>query len=456
MFVQQGHAQTLFKRHYWINPLSYNHTLYPTSDGGYILAAARQELGAGLKNTIAVLKLDAAYQTQMTRIIGLPGGEDFNREVDFEVHDVIETINNGFYVICGSIRHITDEGVLVECGMVTIIDMGLNVQSIREYPEVETFYSVYSEDNHYYVCGKTKNEEGTVLQDDIFGLNPIVWITHDKWIYHKIRIKTKPLYTFIVSCTDGREIGYTAFDFSGGNLVPVNTTGIDESWKIAQPLYPNSKAIITNYPGNALGLILSASDGNNIYTYLFDQYQPTSMPMLFTAFSIPCSGIIEDINCSPNKLAWVGNYPMQTAFYLSLTMSVPGIMMPGFLGNISVPFINFNPHPPMDMAYYSLHKVHYNKNFDLKFHAGGFYHYGRNNNRTTFVVAPEQAIEYCGDVKIEYTTEFTPPLPLIPLPLIMKDTPVNDIERTDREINFCPTECDDEFGENNQSCGNNK
>jgi len=392
--IMTGYSQNFpVARHFWLNDSSYNHTLALTSDGGYILAAARQEQGAKTRNTVAVFKLDNTYdirhpQTLLlpnAQIIGIPVSADEKGIVNFEVHYIIESDNNGgYYVICGSLSRPGEQ----QKGMVIVTDLGLNIQFIREYEQVETFYSVYAIDQYYYVCGNMRDDakRGIVMRDEISNINPIAYVTNQSWTYHKIKAKAKG--GFSVSGTDKQNIGFTSFDISTlGTFSPtVNiNNGQNQSYRFPRPC--NSKAVLTNYPGNAPGIILSASNGNTIYTYLFNNIQNISTGQTpNAAFQIQHQNSIflEDVNCSPNKIVWTGNYTNtqvpQTAFYASM-IKPAGIISPPF-PTTSVLFVNFSQR-------YSLHKVHFNKDFGQEFHCGGFYQH-HNGDRTTFVVAPEQ------------------------------------------------------------------
>jgi len=458
--LQQADAQFPIIRHFWLNDSSYNHTLHPTSDGGYIIAAARQQLGAKWRNTIAVLKLDAAYNIQHpqiqntdAQIIGISfGGEWFDMSVNFEVHDIVENVATKNYVICGSINYSGGTNV----GMVTIIDQNLSVQSIREYPDVDTFYSVYAEGKYFYVCGNTHKKEGIVLRDEMFTMNPTAHITKAPWTYYKIKVNNNS-NDIVVSGSDAIDIGFTAFDITGGNFV----NGAIASQRLLQPYsLPNPKVVLTNYPGNPQGLILSMSGGNKILTFFFTNYNQVSSGNLAIIGGIQdithlfLEDVEVDINSNPNliKMAWVGNHwktnlPNLTAFYISWDVPIPILpQMHSF-----IPYIHY-PLPPSS-AYFRLHKVHFTSG---DFHCGGFYNH-HNNNKSTFVVAPEQAVhQNCGlilPVDIEYYG--TPWLNILPItPMNVKVQPNKWLER---KYNFCDTDCDDaplNDNTSNPKCGN--
>jgi len=440
LFLQQTQAQFPFARHYWINPNSYNHTLYPTSDGGYVLALVRhsRDPKVPFKNSIGILKLNSSYTIQNQQVLWftIGSGDDaiMDEYVNFDVHDIIEVdSNNNYYVICGSTSRPGEQ----RKGMVIVVDLGLKVQYIREYEQVEVFYSVYAVGNYYFVCGNMQNGRGVVLRDEVSGStqSPTSYVTNQSWTYHKIRAKVKG--GFNVSGTDGQYIGFTSFNMSSlGTFSQVPNA----SWQFSQPC--NSKAVLTNYPSNALGIILSTSDGNTIYTYLFDNIQNINT-FQCSAFEIQYQNqdviLLEDINCSPNKIAWAGNYPNQTAFYASM-IKPSGIILPPFTSPTSVMFVNFN------MGDYSLHKVHYNKNFDKNFHCGGFYqHY--NGDRTTFVVAPEQISlddESCG--KREYENAYDYPFPPLSILRVVSGNISRKVKTwKSAEYDYQNTDCDNEI-----------
>ncbi|MCL2131238.1 MAG: hypothetical protein FWH36_02095 [Lentimicrobiaceae bacterium] len=188
------HGQAQFKRYYWLNPMSVNYTLsYPTSSGEWMLAAARQERGAPNKNTIAVFKVDNAYNILDSRVIGRYWiGEEFDPNVNFEIHCIVESFNpTGHYIICGSMR--TGTAII---GVVFVLDAGLHPQFMREYPEVRNFYSVYAQDGYFFACGQTQDGHGIVLRDNVVNAQPPpaaqAWITQVPWDYQKIRVVNSP------------------------------------------------------------------------------------------------------------------------------------------------------------------------------------------------------------------------------------------------------------------------
>jgi len=464
LFMQHGQAQ--FKRHYWLNPASVNYTLsYPTSNGEWMQAAARQDRNSHFKNTIAVFRMDNSYATLDSRIIGLPwsgGEEQFDPYVDFEIHCIVESFNpTGYYIICGSIRR--GEAAAGVSGLVVVIDAGLNPLSIREYPEVKNFYSVYAQDNFYYVCGQTKQGQGIVLRDDVTNYVPTAqaYVTQQQWDYQKIRVRNSPgrgeigVSGSFVSEDEPGEMGYTSFNATATNFSPIPNA----SWKF--PPVNNhsieSKVVIANYPGaGGLGLILSVSDVNGIYTYLFVNYQTPTLPLtLPIAFKIPCYGsVLEDIDCagddgitSSYQIAWIGNYPQQTAYFAN--MNFPPQPMPFPFPTTAVRFIDFNPVPTTDNAYYSLRKVHYYKlPGDGKFHAGGYY-YHNDGNKTTFAVTPELVLkEECTTEREEETVSLVRPR-LTFHSLIEMEVSVNELKKFSKKYHFCTMDCQ---GEND--CGN--
>ena len=487
LFLQHGQAQFPIERHFWLNDSSYNHTLSPTSDGGFILAAAREEQSVGLRNTIAVFKLFPNYQIQNSRIIGFPGGTGggFDVNVNFEVHDVIENfavdaagnVFSRYYVICGSM---TQPGSTMNTGMVAIVDVGLGILDIREYPSAEVFYSVYTAGNYYYVCGKTPAtaagvSNGIVLRDEITQPTaplPVAYITQQPWEYHKVKVNNNG-NDLVVSGTDYNNVGFTAFDILGGNFAPIvinPITGQIASQQFSLPvptspyrLYSNSKVVVTDNPTNPTnptGLILAFVQAEpvpggffnaEILTYVFANYnQPQPDVYVLWAFTtINEPTFLGDVNTvpaigtNPARIAWVANadfgnsnpFGMYLAADLPFSPTTPQ----------TVTFIEFNPLLWGAGSYSQLHKVHY-QNGD--FHCGGFYFDQNNNNKTTLVVSPEQvfvaANPFCSNVwqgqqdpwqyTLLLTTSF---LPLRQIPVSMQSNTGIDVPGS-----FCHTDCD--------------
>jgi len=460
MSLQKADAQGSFfpfTKHYWLNELSYNHTLsQSTSNGEWLLAAARQEPGAARRNAIAVFRLNSAYGIVSSNVIGLPvaGSDELDRNFEFEVSCISEScsgnLSDRYIVVCGSMR----KGSNPFRGMVAILDATLHPISIREYDNVKHFNYVYVKDNDFYVCGQTINNEGIVLRDLGGVIAASAYITQTKWDYHKIRQKPQDCSeVFLVSGTNGDTIGYTAFQVSGATgFSPMYTAGVMESWRFSTGHPINSKAVIANYPRvTTIGaMVLSASDTDNIYTYFFTGYQT-----LHAAFEMACKGgKLEDMECagSPtpdNRIAWIGNFPQRRAYYISLLL--PQTPIPSPFPTTLTRLFYFDPYPVTKDSYYSLHKLHYDRNGDREFHAGGYFKQNNNNvNTTTFVVSPEQA----GDIPCQ--TEFCTITTNMFLPrlqsLVVMDgeTDVMSYEPAYREYEFCEMGC--EGGEDR--CGN--
>jgi len=446
--------------------MSVNYTLsHPTSNGEWMLAAARHGQVQGVpstnKNTIAVFRLDNAYNILDSRVIGFPGGMDgFHPDVDFEIHCIVESVNPmGNYIICGSIRR---DNVAVKSGLVVVTDAGLNPLSIREYPDVLNFYSVYAQENYYYVCGRRHDGSGIVLRDDVTAFAPMAmaYVTYDQWDYQKIRVVTNPGTGVIkVSGTGFSGIapspymGYSIFNAKAADFSPVvNPTpplppNPIASWKFQPSGHGiGSKVVIANHPGGSAGngVVLSVSNGDTIYTYLFFQ-----QPEISAAFKIPISGVLEDVECAGEpgpQIAWVGNtdtniIPRQ-AYYLH--MDIPPFFIPPpspLLPFPSVPVaaVYFSPSFAAANAYYSLHKVYFHKNGDLQFHAGGYYN-DSDNNRTTFVVTPDFAQECVDKQAGPQTTDIALPS-LQSLDLIEMHFPVNELPRFSKRYIFCEMDC---------------
>ena len=229
-----------FTKHSWLNADGVNYTLSaPTSDGNWIIAAPRRELIqkpdgtsylAPRKNTIAVLRVDnpdyAITQTgpcadNEVSVIGkmmmTPAGKEvFDPEVEFEVHCVVQSINpDTAYILCGSITSLidfeTEDGDVVEMdfkrGMVAVLNSQLELISLRHYPDVKIFYSVYAQDGYYFVCGQlqdipqfTHNGRGIVLRDSITKQQITTptymrgFQTTTPWVFHKIAVRKDPAY----------------------------------------------------------------------------------------------------------------------------------------------------------------------------------------------------------------------------------------------------------------------
>ena len=473
-----GYGQ--FKRHYWLNPQSVNYTLsYPTSNGEWMLAAARQERGTTMKNTIAVFRVDNSYNILDTRIIGLPWAnveEQFDPNVDFDIHCIVESHNpNGYYIICGTIRRGADANV---AGVVVVTDAGLNPLSIREYPEVSHFYSVYAQDNFYYVCGQRHDRHGITLRGDVVSFQPNeqAYVTQQQWDYQKIRVVNSPGSGEIkisgtgISEDGDQTLGYTIFYAQAGNFAPMpNLNPIPvpnpiASWQFSPVNHHGigSKVVIANHPGGAggQGVVLAVSDATNIYTYLFFQHPAPSH-----AFRVPChGGVLEDVECagpgggtSLSQIAWVGNL-LQTAaqrraYYLHTNLTPT---YPPFPSSPAT-FTYFHPFATTGAAYYSLHKVHFHRDQwnpispgDLEFHAGGYYRH-QDGNKTTFAVTPaliDEDENECitrEEVDIE---DLDMPL-LHPLNLIEMEAKVINLPTFSKKYHFCEMDC---YGESD--CGN--
>ena len=475
--IMTGYGQ--FKRHYWLNPMSVNYTLsYPTSNGEWMQAAARQDRNSLFKNTIAVFRMDNSYATLDSRIIGLPwsgGEEQFDPYVDFEIHCIVETQTpTGHYIICGSIRRSADMQTI---GMVVVLDAALNPQDIREYPTVRNFYSVYAQGNYYYVCGQTQDGHGIVLRDDVLNFHPsaVSYVTTIPWDYQKIKQRFD-IGSNIISVSgtgfsedededededevevEVEELGYTAFNVTATNFSPLmGTIGAIASWKFPPVNHAiGSKVVISNYPGTAgQGVILSVSDAVGIYTYLFNIHGS-----LLIAFKVPCQGeVLQDMECTqqPNqKIAWVGNFPQRTAYFATMDLPLPSPNYPynptPIPTGTSVRFLEFHPVPVADNAYYSLHKVHFNRPIyggDGELHAGGYYNHS-DGNKTTFAVTPELVIEEeCTTEREEKTVRFNQPH-IKPLNLMNREVEVIKHTSFSKKYTFCTMDC---IGEND--CGN--
>jgi hypothetical protein len=493
--IQADYAQ--IARHFWLNSNSYNHTLSPTSKGGYILAAAREERGVGLRNTIEVLELDQNYQILNTMTIGIIGGagdvDGFDKNVNFEVHDVIENVNvpdngEGFssYVICGSMSRNGSP----DRGMVAIVDAGLKTQSIRDYPTAEVFYSVYAESNYFYVCGKTSlfatgSNNGIVLRDDMFAMNPTAYFTSQLWEYHKIKLSTNG-NDLIVSGTNWTNVGFTVFSIAGGNFAQaVNPNGQIISWSfpIQRPspyqLHSNSKVVVANDPNNLRGLVLSFVQAEpvvvnffsaEIVAYAINDYNPWSAQppqanvyilWAFTTIFVPIS--LEDVNSAPRNskrypnggFAWVLNADFGQGSITDRGMYfVTDLSFPLSTTWIATSWTAFS-------SYSRLHKVHYNPNDD-HFHCGGYYYHPNNNDITTLVVSPEQLLTAPAVCYVEQGQQPASNLGYVVQPpsnspqTIQMTIKVNSYPWHEVQYNFCDVDCDNSKLPTNPTpnCGN--
>jgi hypothetical protein len=158
------------------------------------------------------------------------------------------------------------------------------------------------------------------------------------------------------------------------------------------------------------------------------------------------------MNTSQNRIAWVGHTTMlpaafRGAFYIA--MNLP-LQFPQPATYIFFPFVQ-------QPQYSQLHKVHYNPN-DQKFHCGGFYtHNNANNDKTTFVVAPEQAvINNCGGAVQGNILQIFQQPNLISLPSMWVPIKGHSNKWHQVQGNFCPADCDDTplYLPSNSNCGN--
>jgi len=488
LFIQQVPVQAQphdpFTLHYWLNPSGVNYTLSaPTTNGEWIAAAPRNErlsavgvtppVYAPRKNTVAVFRMSNADYTMLptsddVKVFGVNTGSGFNKEVDFEVHCIVESCNPvQMYILCGSISMSEEDSPV---GMVAILDAQLNLVSLRHYDDVKVFYSVYAQDGFYFVCGQMQNSYGNaaiVLRDAIVSLTPLVNITafytpnHPDWAFHKIAVRKAPGYPlpcsfeFSVSgageSENGPQIGWAVFQMSLGFFNFSNA-----AYSFTLPNYiPNSKVTIANYPSSAplsttQGLLLSVSDGQRIHTYAFNNNQQQVMN---GAFRIPYwYGVLTDMDYDGgDKIAWVGNdiKPPQIAHYFRSTLTYPYSSPPPLGLNI-----RFTPFNQPTNAYYSLHKVHY---YTGAFHAGGYYN-GKdekgNYNRAVFAVTPEHVWDnnHCTERK-EINFEEEDVQLLKPISVARVYIQGQYIEYLNRTYGFCTMDCEKKRGDD---CGNLK
>ncbi|MCL2131668.1 MAG: hypothetical protein FWH36_04330 [Lentimicrobiaceae bacterium] len=500
--LQFANAQPPFALHYWLNVEGVNYTLSPpTSRGEWILAATRGEkdpngVVSGWKNNIVVFRLDGLDYEILPGSSTIPCSEDvsvvgllleeeddegevvqkLDPNVDFIVHSVVECCNpKEYYVLCGSMRQPSPDGEIgtgTPMGMVVVLDPDLNVVHLRQYEDVSVFYSVYARDNFYYVCGQMQNGTGVVLRDSLLGhrapsASSMAFQTFFPWAFHKITVRDVPCsgdyQEFSVSGTNGSEIGWAVVVTHAGLLSRSRYEVFHPGFVIDS----NSKVAITYYsPSSTPGLLLSASDGNEIRTFEI----PHNQQQAINEFKMPwAGGVLEDMACGGNdyEIAWVGNVkgtgtnPQWTADYIHTNMS----------SFTSASIISFTPYSfaPDHSAYYSLHKVHYFPGSlprgNNKFHAGGYYRnyspsYASDHpyDRTTFVVTPDVVVDEdeddfpCAskrDEKIDATRSFQS----VPAPSM--DLYIEGIEPDGiRQLyKFCTMDC---AGKRDDNCGNQR
>jgi hypothetical protein len=484
----QPQSNDPFTLHYWLNPRGENFTLSaPTSDGNWIIAAPRNERfqdGSynGQKNTIVVFKVTNADYTIIPNpttdclgdvsVIGMTTatGNDFRRDVEFEVHCVVESCNpERVYVLCGSLTMDGNPPV----GMVAILDANLQLQSLREYPDVRIFYSVYAQDDYYFVCGQMQNNPthrgtGIVLQDAIATPTPPANIrafntdvnSHPNWAFHKIAVRNQPCsFEFSVSGVGGTavipQIGWAVFD-----ITAVGISFSNAAYAFTPTNMLNSRVSIANYPAYSppsatQGVLLSTSDGNNIYTYAINDNQNGVVDGIF---GMTWQGTLTDMDYGEDRVAWVGNGmgllppPQRTADYFSTHIPYP--FYQGFAPP-STPCIYFIPFNQPPTAYYALHKLHFK---DGIFHAGGYYQGIDDNgdyNRAAFAVTPEHVwgSNQCNQRGIvnfhSYTTTQQPTTVTLGRTRNIGGT---DIHANTRVYRFCTMDCD----RKRDDCGNER
>ena len=464
-YLQFTNVQAQFAKHHWLNEKGVNYTLsLPTTDGHWIIAAPKQEqfktedgevAYAPGNNVIAVLKVDnpnynivgtaESCEPNAVAVIGMrqnPNSDEFNKDVHFEVHSVVQSykvdavhnVDTVHYILCGTIQEVDDE---FPVGMVAVLDSNFKLVSLRRYPDVKVFYSVYAQDGFYYVCGQMQsyspyNEKGIVLRDSI--ANPIVapnirgfFSAKDNWVYHKIAVRKDPAYQasnsyyeFSVSgystlgdfggdkINNNREVGFSVFQLSMGNISFLYGLWFETNMPI------NSKTALAYYPPEptspsyqATGLLLSVSKGHgdgggDLYTYVFDDNSnPRQTAPYFVVPWDDC--ILEDMDCGKEDasqgeeegtsygVAWVGNNRVvspQFGEYARTNIQYPYASQSytAVLNKFYQKFYNSGGDLEIDQeAYYSLHKVHHFPNQKLKtgdylFHASGYSQSGDNPN----------------------------------------------------------------------------
>jgi hypothetical protein len=477
MQLAEAQAPNLpFARHYWLNPNSVNYTLSaPTTNGDWILAAARpHQQGTTRKNTIVVFRVDNADYAILSdttpsacsdsvSVIGMEGlNGDFDENVDFEVHSVVQSCKpDTHYVLCGTISMDTSQQPV---GMVAILDARLNLVSLRQYDEVKVFYSAYARDTSYYVCGQLQSgvggmmpntEAGILLQDNFSAPHPgpyvFAWQTANDWSFHKIIAREFPNVTPDSYFEIGLS-GSNGIDTIGWSVFHViwNTMVAHSSGWMFPPAYPiNSNTTIAyygaaNHSGQGQNMLLSVSSGQEIHTYAFNNQSN----IIDTAFRIPWNGKLEDMDCTNDsvnsqKIAWVGNgidtqTSRQTADYIRTDMPTLSLAS----------IISFAPSgDTTNNAYYALHKVHYFAG-DSLFHAGGYYHNYNDSNdhlndRTTFAVTPELVgNSSCASQTAANITGINMIKPTgIGIPKARIDIEGVELEPLTKKVGFCTMDC---------------
>ncbi|MDR0205641.1 MAG: hypothetical protein LBI45_00010 [Bacteroidales bacterium] len=493
LFIQQvpvqAQPQDPFALHYWLNPMGVNYTLSApsTTNGEWIAAAPRNErlspvgvvpiVYASRKNTVAVFRMSNAGYTLLpnpddVKVFGVNAGGIFNQEVDFEVHCVVQSCNRDTnYILCGAISLSEDHNPV---GMVAVLDTRLELVNLRYYEAVKTFYSVYAQDGFYFVCGQMQDSTAIVLRDSIpsriLQNNITAFYTRNQpnWAFHKIAVRKAPGYqlpcSFEFSVSGAREtgdspqIGWAVFQMNLGFFTFSNA-----AYSFTPNHGLNSRVTIANYPSNAplsttQGLLLSASDGNKIFTYVFNDNQQQVMN---GAFRIPnWYGVLTDMARGGNEVAWVGNRgttpTSQRADYIRTNIPYPYPSSPPTYVPPTAQYIIFTPVNQPPAAYYALHKVHYNDG-DGRFHAGGYYN-GRdengNCNRAVFAVTPEQVWEdnRCTERK-EINFENEAVRQLEPIAVARVYIQANMLPKLTKTYGFCTMECEKKW---DSDCGNIK
>jgi len=464
--LQFANAQP-FARHHWLNPMGENYTLSPpTSRGEWIIAAPRNErltsgAFAARKNTIAVFRLDNAYNIvpssacpEEVSVIGMDAGGVFNPDADFVVNCIVESCNpDEAYVLCGSVSMSPSDP---HVGMVAVLDAQLNLVDMRRYPNVRVLNSIYAQDGYYYAGGQENNGVGIVLRDNIAAATSSFWSvsvfeTTIPWDFHKIAVRenscSQAYAEIAVSGTDGGNMGWASFLIIGSMGMFTH----NHDMMFAPPFGINSKVPIAYYPPVAASqdLLLSASSGAEIHGYVINTVPSYAISR---AFSIHWDGELEDMDCSGDKVAWVGKaygspipipVPFPVAEYIRTDITI----------NPPADIISFFP-PQNTSGYYHLHKVHYSAR-DNEFHAGGYFEgfdTQNNPNRTTFAVTPEPFQQTnCNFLRQEHNINPFPDPPILHLPLTSTNIQGNLFQGLTKKFGFCTMDCD---GNKTDDCGN--
>jgi hypothetical protein len=377
-------------------------------------------------------------------------------------------------------------------GMVAVLDANLNLVNLVCYKDVRVFYSAYAQDGFYFVCGQMRQvpylSTAIILRDSLYSQISLVNIeafqtpNQPNWAFHKIAVRDATDYrpcSFELNVSIGgeteanQEMGWAVFQM---NSSLGSFTFYNSAYSFNPDFIRNSKVTIANLPPftlpppttNFQGILLSASSGTDIYTYVFNNNRQRIMNNAFIIRN--WHGKLEDMDCGgndPNKyeIAWVGNRlgtaenPQRTADYIHTYMPYPAYY--SYVPPLAqwIYFIPFNATLDRNM-YYSLHKVHYFPDYrlggDNQFHAGGYYNEGRetanDRNRTTFAVTPNGVpVSNQCTYREMISTEHRDTIPLTPIAIERVPLEGEPLQKLTKWYRFCTMDCDKK---RDDDCGN--